>query len=213
MAAILIWLFVDYRFFLYSIAVEGTRLVSAEEVYQASSLDELSVFYVNRAETADRICNELPAIEGATVRCVLPGRVEVRIQERIVAYQWHSGGYAHLVDEEGVVLGLAGGSDQDLIPILDRDGGPLVAGDQVDRKVLQAVHELRAMLPETTVFEYSEETGISLTTEQGVAIHFGDGRDVPTKVASVRALLGKIAAAGDTVRVIDVRFVGSPYYR
>jgi cell division septal protein FtsQ len=213
MVGVLIWFFVDYRFFVYSVSVEGTDLVSAENVYQASALDELSVFYVNRMKAADRVRDTLTAIESASVKCVLPAHVQVRVRERVVAYQWHSGGYAHLVDEEGVVLGLDGSLDQDLIAIHDRDGGPLVAGDQIDADVLRAVRQLRALLPEARVFEYSGATGITLTAEQGMVIHFGDGRDVQTKVASMKALLGKIASAGDTAQFIDVRFVDSPYYR
>ncbi len=213
MAGLLIWFFADYRFFVYAIEVDGAALESAEQVYQASGLHEMSIFYVNRMTVADKVRAGLLAVEDADVSCALPARVQVKVQERLVAYQWRSGGYAYLVDEEGLVLGPDDGARQALPVIQDQDDGPLAPGDRVDLGVVRTIQQLCALLPEATVFQYSEATGVSLTGQQGLVIHFGDDQNLQTKVANMKAMLREIASRGDSAQFIDVRFVGGPYYR
>ncbi len=213
MSGVLIWFFVDYRFFVYTTAVFGADLTSAEDIYQASGLDEMSIFYVNRRKAADQICDSLIAVQSASISCALPARVQVGVRERPAAYRWHSGVHVYLVDEDGLVLRLDDGLHEDLVTIENRDGGPLAIGDRVEPGVLRTVRQLRALLPEATVFQYSEAKGVSLTAAQGTVINFGDGRDLQAKVACVKAIQGETANAGQSAQFIDVRFVASPYYR
>jgi cell division septal protein FtsQ len=213
MTGVLVWFFWDYRFFVYAIAVDGAGSVNVEEVYQATGLEEMSVFYINCSKAADQVLERLTAVESASVSCALPARVQVNLQERLAAYGWQSGGYSYLVDEEGLVFRLDDGSRQDLVSIEDQDGTPLGIGDRVDAGVLRMVQQLSTLLPEATRFQYSEDVGVSLTREQGLVIYFGDERDLHTKVASAEAILREIASTGDSAQLIDVRFVGSPYYR
>jgi len=213
MAAVLVWFFYDYRFFVYAIAVDGASSVSAEEVYQATGLEEMSVFYINRRKAADQVLARLIGVESASVSCALPARVQVNLQERLAAYSWQSGGYSYLVDKDGLVFCLDDGSHQALVSIEDRDSAPLGIGDRVDAGVLRTVQQLSALLPEATRFQYSENMGVSLTGEQGLAIYFGDEQDLHTKVASVEAILREMASRENSAQLIDVRFVGSPYYR
>jgi len=210
---LLVWFFADYRFFVYAAEIGGAETVSAGDVYQAAGLHEMSVFYVNRAKAAEQICGRLLAVESATVSCAVPARVQVAIQEKRVAYRWHIGGQAYLVDEDGLVLGLDDGVHQGAIAIHDGDGDALAAGDMVDANVLRAVREVCAMLPETKVLQYSEAMGVSISLAQGPTVYLGDGRDMPAKLATMRAMLREVSSSGQSVDLIDVRFVGSPYYR
>jgi cell division septal protein FtsQ len=213
MTGVLVWFFVDFRFFIYALDVKGADLVSTEDVYLATGLHELSVFYVNRAKAADRVRDSLIAVESANVSCTLPARVQITVQEKMVAYTWQSGGLGYLVDDQGLVVGPNVGLLEGLVMIQDLDGGPLAAGTHVEPTVLRTVHELVTLLPEATVFQYSEAMGISLTGEEGLEIYFGDACDLPAKVASMKTMLREITNAGDTAQFIDVRFVDSPYYR
>ena len=77
---------------------------------------------------------------------------------------------------------------------------------------LQTVEGLRRLLPEIKIFEYSDVKGISLHDARGWRIFFGDAQALPEKVASMHALLQRIASRGEPVELIDLRFVGSPYY-
>jgi hypothetical protein len=79
-------------------------------------------------------------------------------------------------------------------------------------QALTTVERLHSLLPEIRAFEYSQEKGVSLYDARGWRIFFGDDRALAEKVASMRALLQKIASRGETVKLIDLRFVGSPYY-
>jgi len=213
MVGVLIWFFVDYRFFVYSIAVHGTSSVTPGDVYQATGLNEMSIFYINRAKAAEQVLDKLIAVQSTSVSCALPARVDVKLQERVAAYSWQSGGNAYLVDQEGLVLRLDDGLRPDRVTIQHQDGGQLDVGDRVDTGILRTVQQLNALLPQTTRFQYSEAMGISLAGEQGLVIHIGDGQDLHTKVASIEAILREIVSTGDSAQLIDVRFVDSPYYR
>jgi hypothetical protein len=117
------------------------------------------------------------------------------------------------VDGEGKVLKVDDGSHEGLISIRDLDDRPLEPGDQVDRVALRTAQHLHSLLPEVTGFEFSRDKGISLVDVRGWRIYFGDDQSVSEKVASMHAVLQKIADRRDSVQVIDVRFVGSPFYR
>ena len=68
------------------------------------------------------------------------------------------------------------------------------------------------VMPEARSFEHSQALGVSLQDARGWRINFGDAEALPEKVASLNVLLQQIAKRGDVVRLIDLRYVGSPYY-
>jgi len=68
-------------------------------------------------------------------------------------------------------------------------------------------------MPEIAVFRFSDAEGISLQDARGWRVVFGGAEGLPEKVASMRALLQGIASSNEAVELVDLRFVGSPYYR
>jgi hypothetical protein len=138
--------------------------------------------------------------------------VRIRIREQDVHFVWHTMGTTFLVDGEGRVLKVNHGAHEGLILVHDLDDRPLEAGDQVDRVALNAASRLHSLLPEVTAFEYSRARGVSLLDPRGWRIYFGDDQSLEEKVANMHAVLQKVASRGGSVKYIDVRFVGSPYY-
>ncbi len=213
MGTLLVWFFTDLRFYVYEADVQGLGLVDAREVYRASGLEGHSIFYIHRGQVAERISNEVLGVVAAQVNCQLPGRVSIQVREREPRLIWHTGDKAFLVDAEGTVLKANDGSREGLVAIRDLTNSPLAPGDAVNAVALSAANQLRHLLPEAIAFEYSSEKGISLVDARGWRIYFGDDRSVPQKVASMRAVLQRIVSQGLSATVIDVRFVGSPYYQ
>jgi len=74
------------------------------------------------------------------------------------------------------------------------------------------VEQLHGLMPEVRNFEYSQDVGVSLFDVRGWRIQFGDAEALPEKVASLNVLLQQISKRGEAVRLIDLRFLGSPYY-
>jgi hypothetical protein len=162
---------------------------------------------------ADDICRQVVGVVGVQIDCQLPGRVRIHIREQEAAFVWHAMGTAFLVDGEGQVLKADDGSHEGLLSIRDLDDSQLEPGDEVDRVALDTADRLHGLLPDVWAFEYSKEQGVSLLDARGWRICFGDDQSLVEKVASMHAIVKKIVSAGDSVKLIDLRFVGSPYYR
>jgi cell division septal protein FtsQ len=213
MMALLVWFFVDERFYVYAAEVRGNSLLTADEVYQAGGLHTMSIFYIDRQQVAQNIEHGVPGVTQARVQCQLPGRVSVHIREQDVRYLWRLADTAFLADGEGRILKVDDGAHAGLLVIQDLDNQPVRPGDQVDPVALNAVGRLHGLLPEVQVFEYSRARGVSLSDARGWRVYFGDDQQLAEKVATLQALLLKLTQEHKSAKVIDLRFVASPYYQ
>ena len=96
-------LFATEAFYVYEARVVGNQLVPAEEIYQNSGLEEMSIFWINPAQVEATIVS-LPNIKEARVHCGLPDRVTIEVVERQPQIIWQQGEKRYWVDEEGTVL-------------------------------------------------------------------------------------------------------------
>jgi cell division protein FtsQ len=204
-------LFATEAFYVYEARVVGNQLVPAEEIYQNSGLDEMSVFWINPAQVEATVVN-LPNIKEAEVHCGLPDRVTIEVVERQPQIIWQQGEKRYWVDEEGTVLPARGELTEATV-IVDLDERPVQPGDRVDPQVIAGAQKLRSLLPGLTTVQYASHTGISFQSEQGWPIYLGQGENIEQKVAIMNALLQEIAAKGVHPQFIDLRFKGSPYYK
>jgi len=212
MVALLVWFYVDMRFYVFDVQVAGTVVADAQEVVRASGLEGYSAFHVEADAISDRIRSRFPGIERAHVQCQLPNRVVIRVQEGDAQFAWESQGTVFLTDSQGHVLQISDETRKGLITIRDMDNGAVQVGDTLEVTALDTAEQLHGLLPDIWSFEYSHDMGVSLHDVRGWHIHFGDAEALPAKVASMNALLQEIARKGETVRLIDLRFAGSPYY-
>ncbi len=211
-AGLMIWFFTDMRFYVYDVHVEGTTLIDPGEVYRASSLDGYSVFYIDRRAVADRIRSGVIGVEQVQVECELPNLLLIRIEEGDVRFLWHTAGMSYTLDAVGRVLQPDDGSHGSLITIRDTDEHAVEPGDKVDIVALRTAEGLHRLLPEIRMFQYSRDKGIGVHDARGWQIWFGDDQSLPKKVATMHAVLQKVALDGETVRLIDLRFAETPYY-
>jgi cell division septal protein FtsQ len=212
-AGLLVWFFVDWRFYVFAARVEGTVSVSNSALYQASDLDGYSIFYVDRAKVGSEIRSQVPGVEQVHVECRLPNDVTIRVEQGDVRFVWVTGGTGYLVDGAGLVLQSDDDGHRGLVSVRDLGDRPLQLGERVSEVALTTVERLHSLLPEVRAFEYSQEKGVSVYDARGWRVYFGDHQALPEKVASMRAVLQTIARRGEAVTVIDLRFAGSPYYR
>lgn len=212
MVALLIWFWVDLRFYVFEAEIVGNTLVGADEVYHASLLEGMSIFYVNRANVIQNIREMIPGVVRVRVECQLPAHVRIVICEQDVRFVWHTAGVAFLVDGDGLVLKVDDGRDKSLLIIHDLDNRPLKPGERVDRVVLNAVSRLRELMPGVKTFEYAKAIGVILTDARGWRVYFGDDQQLSEKVATMCVILDRLAKEGRSAKFIDLRFVSSPYY-
>jgi cell division septal protein FtsQ len=205
------WLFLTDDFYVYEITVQGNRLVSADEIFAASGLYEMSIFWVNPRQAAGTVAG-LPGILSAEVHRALPNRVTITVVEREPQVVWQRAGTRWLVDEQGTVLTAQTGPGDGLV-IEDQGSNPLHPGDQVDAAAVAGARQLQGLLPELSAVRYTPQTGLSFRHSLGCDIHLGSGTDMAEKVAIMQALVEQLAASGEHPEYIDLRFKGSPCYK
>lgn len=203
--------FATDAFYVYEAKVIGNQLVPAEEIYQHSGLEGISIFWINPAQIETAVAS-LPNIKEAEVHCGLPDKVTIQVVERQPQVIWQQGEKRYWIDEEGTVL-TARGELTGATVIVDLDERPVQPGDRVDPQVIAGAQKLRSLLPELAAVQYAPRTGISFQSEQGWPIYLGQGEDMEQKVAIMNALLQEIAAKGVQPQFMDLRFKGSPYYK
>jgi len=213
MMALLVWFFVDERFYVYAAEVRGNSLVTAGEVYRAGGLHTMSIFYIDRQKVAQDIEHGLPSVTQVRVQCQLPARVSIHVREEDVRYVWRLADAAFLADGAGRILKVDDGAHAGVVVIQDLDNQPVRPGDQVDRVAFNAVGRLHSLLPEVQVFEYSKARGVSLSDARGWRAYFGDDQRLAEKVATLQALLLKLEQEHKSAKVIDLRFAESTYYQ
>jgi cell division protein FtsQ len=204
----------DFR--VQQVAVSGARLLTAEEIADSAAVLGTNVFWLRRQEIRDRV-RQLPAVRDVEVRVDLPGRVELRVQERSPYVSWQSGDSTFLVDSEGLVLSTRE-PEQPLVVVHDLDAPNLQAGARVSPGALRAVSKLSQLLPtelglSPSEYDYSQALGVELQIPNGPRLRIGDGDDIETKLAIVKALREDLRRDGSVTQVIDVRYPSRPFYR
>jgi cell division septal protein FtsQ len=201
--------FTNYAFYVYEATVQGNQFVEADEIYAASDLEGMSMFWINPEKTEAGISNLL-SVKEARVNCRLPNQVTIEVLERQPQGIWQRGEARYWFDDMGIILPLRDELEGMLL-IQDLRAGSLELGHRIDPEIIASALELRQLLPEATAFQYSEDKGFTFD-QRGYPIYFGTG-DIAEKVAILNALLQELASEGVQPEFVDVRFKESPCYK
>ncbi len=197
-------------FYIYDIEVEGTRLLSKEEVYNRSNLEALSIFWLNPRAVAKKL-EEDPLVARAVVSAMPPSRVRIQLQERIPAAVWNTGEQSVYVDSEGTSFGLRGDATG-LLMINDLQGLPITPEHPVDPEAVRTARELSQLIPERRAFDWEPGNGLSFVTDEGWRIVFGDHTRLDTKVKAFNAFKEQIHPE-EEILLLDLSVPEHPYYR
>jgi cell division protein FtsQ len=198
------------------VTVTGNQLVSARQIVDLAAVSGVHILWVNGRQAADRV-RMLPAVESADVRPLFPHRVAIQIEERVPVAEWQTATSTWLVDRVGHVIGPAA-RGSDLVRVRENRSSGAQAPDSVPAEAVRAATALRELLPPAWqpvdgTFDYAPDSGVSVGTRVGWRVRYGDDSDPALKVATFEALAAEIQRAGARVELVDVRFVGRPYYR
>lgn len=210
----LIWgtvqLFQREEFFVYQATTVGNSFVSADEIFAASNLEAMSIFYIDPREVRANL-EQIPNIKRAKVTCRLPNRVILQVEEYRPKYIWQSGQNEYWVSREGIFVPalaeLVG-----LIRIVDTDRQFVSLGKPADERVLRTVMWLEPRVKEET-FQLSQAKGISFIDEAGRRIYFGLAEHLEVKMAKLKALLEEAEAKELAIDYIDLSISGNLYYK
>jgi len=201
--------FTTDRFYVYEAEVRGNQFIDADEIYEASGVDSMSIFWINPERVEAAISDSL-GIREARVNCRLPNQVVIEVVEPRPQIVWQRGEERYWVDEVGTVIPMESELEGMLL-IQDLTAGPIEVGHRIDPEVITSALELRQLLPEVSALQYSEDKGLILNRE-GYPIYFGTG-DMAEKVAILKALLQDLTFKGIRPQFVDLRFKESPYYK
>ena len=201
-------------FFVYesNVAIKGNIVVPAAEIFQASGLEGMSIFWVNSDTVAERLAT-MPNIKSAVVKVSLPASVSITVEERLPALTWHTGNSTWWLDAEGTIIEPRR-ELPDALAVIDTDSLPVQPGQQIDSSTLSAIRALHILLPELSEMRYSQDSGIGFLTKEGWPVYLGfDEQDMEAKLTVLVALRRQLMAQNVTPEFINLERVESPYYR
>jgi hypothetical protein len=209
---------VDARFFVYEAQIVGNHYITFNQIYERAEVHEQNIFWIEPRKVAQRIA-QIPGIKTVRVRCALPARVTITVQEREPVVMWRtlSHGGDWWLDEEGIVLPYHGDThSSDMIFVVDSSGRKLEEGEQIQPPEIVAwVRKLASELPGVQVFYYQADRGLNFTQEVNGhkwLVYVGDGQDLPQKIQAVQTLTDYLVANAIYPRFLDVRWPNLPVF-
>ena len=196
--------------------VGGAATVTAADVEAAAGLNGASLLTADLSAAASRV-EELPMVKEATITRAWPQTVRIAIVERTPWAVWQAGTRAYTVDEEGVVLVGDAPDGAPVISVLGADVG-LEPGQIVDQGAVALARSLAERVPaelalNVATFEWSDDRGLTITTDSGYSVVLGDSQDMEYKLAVWREIEANLGRANMTGHVLDLRFGDRPSFQ
>jgi cell division protein FtsQ len=207
------WLLTSPRFEIGTIDVRGTSRMTREQVIEAAAIAPgTNLFRLQPDDVVLRL-ERVPEIRRAEVTRALPNRVTIQIEERRPFTLVHAG-RLHWMDEDGVAFGpepravtaptpVISGLTEDEVTTMRAAPSP---------KALAAIALIRtmirtggALMGEISEIDMSRPEGPVLYTVDGVEVRLGS-EAWESRLSRLEGVLGQVAAAGEPVRSIDLRF-------
>jgi len=201
---LILWVSLSDAYYVPPVEVRGNEVVATEQlVAQAGVPSGYHVFFVNPFGVKARLL-ELPGIRDVSVECRLPGQVLITVSERTPVYNWQVGGQLFWVDDDGMLLA-ASGPLHEALTVAEHGETARQPGDRLDTDVIQALEQLKQLLPDVQQYEYTPESGLSFHTAEGIKVFLGTN-DLSHRVRGLRGLLQEVKIRGDQPSEIHVEF-------
>jgi cell division septal protein FtsQ len=214
----LVYAFTDVQFFVYEGHIIGARHLHPAIIYQAAGVHEQSIFWVDPNVIAARVA-QVAGIKGVQVRCELPARVVITVEERQPRILWRAVSQERdwWLDEEGMVLPYHGDpASPDVIFVVDYSDRTLAIGDQVKPdELVRSVLSLAEAMPDVRIYTYQTERGLGFTQELAGGqwpVYLGSSEDLARKVQVMQAMTAYLASNNIRPRYVDVRWADHPVY-
>lgn len=211
--AALRWLLTSPRFAVTTVEVRGAgRLPEARVREVAGVAPGTNVFRVDTVAAAERL-QQLPEIRHAEVARALPAGVVISIEERRPFTLVHAG-RLHWIDEDGMAFGAERRAITTDVPIITGLTPQEVtamrsAPSAKARVAIELIRAIRgahpSLLGEISEIDVSGGEGPVLYTLDGVEVRLGVDQWAG-RLARLEGVLEQIAATGQAVNSIDLRF-------
>ena len=205
--------FGDPRFRVSELVIEGANLVEEADARRVMNVVNTNLFRVNARELTARLESEFGVLERASIRCRLPNRLFLSLEEREAVLVWESGGIHWWMGLDGKVLGATEDAG-DLVIIHDIKGFARQPDGHIAGVPWGLALEMREAVPAIQAFDYTSEEGLILyVTDRGWPVYLGHKGDAQVKAAIMWALADKLVTQGFDVAHIDLRNDRRPIYK
>lgn len=205
--------FGDPRFRVSELVIEGANLVEEADARRVMNVVNTNLFRVNARELTARLESEFGVLERASIRCRLPNRLFLSLEEREAVLVWESGGIHWWMGQDGKVLGATEDAG-DLVIIHDIKGFARQPDGHIAGVPWRLALEMREAVPAIQAFDYTSEEGLILyVTDRGWPVYLGHKGDAQVKAAIMWALADKLVTQGFDVAHIDLRNDRRPIYK
>jgi cell division septal protein FtsQ len=206
-------LFMNPRFRVRHIEIEGATLVQDEMIEQVTGVTHQSIFRVNPTLVRQQLEDTFGCIAGVSVLCRLPNHVLVQVEEHDDLLIWSSGGHYWWVDEQGRVLGETPSTGE--LPVVeDYDGVALAPEDYVIGVPWGYALQLASVASDYRHYGYTRETGLIIRLpDNGWPVYMGYDGDAQTKIGIMTAVAAELRQMGGDVEYIDLRGARRPTYK
>ncbi|HUF54361.1 MAG TPA: FtsQ-type POTRA domain-containing protein [Dehalococcoidia bacterium] len=201
----------------HNVEVTGANGLSTAEIEDLAGLEGESLLTMNGQAAAERI-RALPMVKDVAITRSWPQTVRISIVERTAWAVWQVGAASYVVDDTGVILPLqAPPEGLPTIVVAGAEGG-LEPGDIVDPDAVALTRLLREQVPaqlalNVGTFEWSAQSGLTLTTDAGYRVVLGDSQNMEYKLAVWRQVEGQLGRESMSGHVLDLRFGDRPSFQ
>jgi hypothetical protein len=216
--ALVVYVSAAEAFFVYEAEIVGARYTDPGAIYEAAGVYEQHIFWIDPGAVAEQV-RGIQGIKAVTVSCSLPARVTIEVEEREPTVMWRalSQEWDWWLDQEGVVLPYHGSVDSpNTVFVVDSSARHLQEGDHIEPDgIVQSVLQLASALPDTRIFFYQSERGLSFAhsgDEGDWPVFVGDSEDLPRKIQAVQMVTDYLVEHNIQARYIDVRWADYPIY-
>ncbi|HUS16440.1 MAG TPA: FtsQ-type POTRA domain-containing protein [Chloroflexia bacterium] len=194
------------------VVVLNSKAITGEQAARMTGILGANIFLVDPIVVAAKM-RQSPFIKEAAVETTLPGQVTIRVDERRPNVVWVLiDNTPYLISDDGVIISQAP-TLQGYVVVYDQDTAPgsLHLGDKLERQdVIDVAQGLFMRLPAATAvhinrMEYQVAGGVTVVTDTGQRLRFGDGSQLDLKIRVAATLLRDLRDKQQPWRTLDLR--------
>lgn len=226
---ILIIFIISVLFYLFSgrysvnkITVLGQTNLTKDKILELAKIDMNKNIYIMNTKNIEKNLTANNYIQSATVRRKFPQEITISIVERIpVASIPVTSGYV-IIDENATAISIVQDEKSVKKPIISgisisniklKDTIPVKDKDALEN-ILKIIHLISSLdlLDNISYIDLKNYDDISMTTNTGILVRFGNTNDMQYKVKVLNKILINLSTKGKTSGTIDMRFDTDPVY-
>lgn len=226
---ILIIFLISVLFYLFSgrysvnkITILGQTNLTKDKILELAKIDMNKNIYIMNTKNIEKNLTANNYIQSATVRRKFPQEITISIVERIpVASIPITSGYV-IIDENATAISIVQDEKSVKKPIISgisisniklKDIIPVKDKEALEN-ILKIIHLISSLdlLDNISYIDLKNYDDISMTTNTGILVRFGNTDDMQYKVKVLNKILINLSTKGKTLGTIDMRFDTDPVY-